>query len=159
MRFVKPECLGLFFLVLQAGAGSAAQLVAGRPFPLSNGVAPALLRVEVYRAQSDGLIDVAVSFAEPRTAGSATAEELFEFGELCLRYGAEIMKEAVPAVEHNRLRVFAPLYRSAIADSAGQYKERGFAFDVHESQCTLSSPFPAAAKDEVLRRANEPISQ
>ena len=49
-----------------------------------------------------------VSFAEPRTAGSATGEELFEFGELCLRYGAEIMKEAVPAVEHNKLRVFAP---------------------------------------------------
>jgi hypothetical protein len=140
-----------------ADLGFAENLVAGRAFPLSNRIAPVLLRVEVHRVQSDGLIDVAVSFAEPRPAIDATQEELIELGELCVRYGAEILREAVPFAEQRRLRVFVPLYRNGKVEPSQGFEERGFAFHVSDGKCSLGDPYPAAARAEVMRRASLPV--
>ncbi len=123
--------------------------------PISTGAAPTLNTVEVHRVQSTGLIDVAVALDAPRPTPSDLSEEMLEFGELCLRYGALILQVAVPAGEHSRLRVMAILYRAPVQGAPGRATDRGFAFIVESGRCTLAPPFPEALVAEVSRRTQQ----
>lgn len=151
---MRCACL-LLGLALMSGQSMAQSdlLRRGQPLPISTGVAPTLILVEVHRVESTGLIDVAVVLDAPRQVGGDLTYELLEFGELCLRYGTEFLGAAVPPVEHSRLRVIAFLYRGAIPGLTDQEMDRGFAFKIENSRCTVAPPFPETLQAEATRRA------
>ena len=123
------------------------------PFPISTGVSPTLKTVEVHRVTSTGLIDVAVILETPHPAAADMSAELLELGELCLRYGTFLLAASVPPHEHARLRVLAIFYRSSVQGGANEAMDRGFAFIVQDSRCTLALPFPEHLAAEATRRA------
>jgi hypothetical protein len=144
-------------LAILSGAAEAGPPDKGHAFPLSGGVAPTLISIEVHHVASDNTIDVAVSLTPPDPPPASDAELLTQLGEFCLRYEAEVVAAAIPAAsDRARIYGFVPLFRVPVSDRPNEFQEAGFDFRVLDGKCSLGTPFPPALVDAVRARAAGP---
>jgi hypothetical protein len=153
------ELLKRYDGLMKAALRPPRHIIVGSRLDLSGGRQLILLDAKMYRVQSDGRIEMSVSFSEPTSSKPGTDERLIELGEICVRYGQTLIEEAVPFAYRPRVSAFAPLYRTPTPDESGKLSDDGFSFRVNNGMCTLAAPFPTALVGEVLRRAATKLPQ
>lgn len=170
---MKRAVLGLFALALTgcvetqsdptwaydaiAAAPPPQNLERGMAFPLSSGTSLRLNHVAVQWITASQSIEVAVLLDAFTRETDSSLEDLVDFGEFCLRYGRQILLDAVPAEQQPRISQMAVLYRTEDPSRPVRVSDLGFGFVVLNSQCTLAPPFPANLVDDTVARARTPL--